>query len=603
MKVTSVEMSSPGPIRKVNEDTVAFWEPEDEEERQARGSISIVADGVGGHGNGDVASRRAVDIAVQKFREADLSLPVKKLMKEIFDAANIALYDSGENDQKAKRMATTLSISIFRNKMLSIGHVGDTRTYLVRGETIKQLTNDHSYTGMQIKMRLITEHEARASTMRSMLTKSVGNEPIISCDYKEIKLMRNDRVVQCTDGLYCFINDGELSEGVDRLQMNEICPYLISLAERRGTDDNLSVRVTQIDQLDEPKFYKPLSILQTPQAPTRTKTVNHEILPGQTLDHRFEIEEVISRSGMASIFKARDMKNGEIIAVKIPHLQFEADVGFFSRFQREAEIGKSLHHPNILRFIEVGDQSRPYIAMEYLEGKTIADTMNEVRPFPVADAVQIASRICDALAHMHEHKIVHRDLKPQNVMICKDGTLRIMDFGIAKSMEARRLTFAGLTSTMGTPDYMAPEQVKGRRGDARTDIYALGAMLYEMTTGQVPFDGPNPFIVMNSRLTGDPMAPRKRNPEIPPAVEEIILHAMEREPHRRYASALEMKKELDNPGSVEITGRHHHLRMPKLWKTQWHGMRTAVLSVAITIGVFLFALICSHYFGHHHGHH
>ncbi len=156
--------------------------------------------------------------------------------------------------------------------------------------------------------------------------------------------------------------------------------------------------------------------------------------------------------------------------------------------------------------------------------------MNEVRPLPIPDAVQIASYVCGALAHMHEHKVVHRDLKPQNIMICDDGTLRIIDFGIAKSTEMRRLTFAGFTPAMGTPDYMAPEQVKGKRGDERTDIYSLGAVLYEMTTGSVPFEGPNPFIVMNSRITGDPVAPRKVNPEISEALEEIILHAMEREP-------------------------------------------------------------------------
>src|SRR6202011_3896139 len=149
---------------------------------------------------------------------------------------------------------------------------------------------------------------------------------------------------------------------------------------------------------------------------------------------------------------------------------------------------------------------------------------------PISDAVQIASQICGALAHMHEHKIVHRDLKPQNIMITNDGSIRIMDFGIAKAMEMRRITFAGFSPAMGTPDYMAPEQVKGRRGDERTDIYSLGAILYEMTTGRVPFEGPNPFLVMNSRITGDPIAPRKRNPEISEQLEEIILHAMEREP-------------------------------------------------------------------------
>ena len=125
----------------------------------------------------------------------------------------------------------------------------------------------------------------------------------------------------------------------------------------------------------------------------------------------------------------------------------------------------------------------------------------------------------------------------------------------------RRITFGcGFSPTLGTPDYMAPEQVKGQRGDERTDIYSLGAVLYEMTTGSVPFEGANPFIVMNSRITGDPMAPRKRNPAIPEEVEEIILHAMEREPHRRYASATAMKAELDNLESVKLTGRAESLQ-------------------------------------------
>ena len=131
---------------------------------------------------------------------------------------------------------------------------------------------------------------------------------------------------------------------------------------------------------------------------------------------------------------------------------------------------------------------------------------------------------------MHEHDVVHRDLKPENIMICNDGSIRIMDFGIAKYEGMRRLTFGGFTPAMGTPDYMAPEQVKGRRGDRRTDIYSLGAILYEMVTGSVPFEGANPFLIMNARLSGDPVAPRVRNPELSPQVEEIILHAMARIP-------------------------------------------------------------------------
>ena len=549
-----------------------------------------MADGVGGHGNGEIASRMAVDIVLKKFRESDVSLPPKKLIRDIFNEANTALYDIGTTDRKLSGLATTLSVCIFKSKQLSIGHVGDTRVYLVRHEQIRRLTNDHSQSGLQVKLRLITENEARGSTMRSMLTRSLGFNPIVSYDFKQIPLMKHDRIVQATDGLYCFMNDGELSEGVDRLPFDEICPYLVALAERRHTDDNLSVQVVQVDQLEEPKYYRPLSILQQTTPHAEANMIN-EIQPGETLDSRFKIESVVNRSGMATIFKARDLKTGGIVALKIPHMQFESDVAFFSRFQREAEIGKKLDHPNILKFYDVPEQSRPYIAMEYLEGKTLAELMNEVKPFPIDDALQLTCRICDALEHMHQNKVVHRDLKPQNIMLCSDGSLRIMDFGIAKSSESRRLTFVGFSTTMGTPDYMAPEQVRGKRGDARTDIYSLGAILYEMTTGTVPFDGPNPFMVMNSRVTGDPVAPRKRNPEIPPELEEIILHAMERNPRFRFESAFKMKTDLENPGSIIMTGRASRLKAPKAWKTRWQGNRMVILSALFPILVFLTALL------------
>jgi serine/threonine protein kinase len=316
-----------------------------------------------------------------------------------------------------------------------------------------------------------------------------------------------------------------------------------------------------------------------------------EVQPNETLDGRLQIEGVISRSGMASIYKAQDLMTGQAVAVKIPHQQFESDPASFARFQREAEIGKKLNHPNILRLLDVGEHSRPYIVMEYLEGKTLDQVMNKIRPLPISDAVQIASQVLGALAYMHEHKIVHRDLKPQNIMICNDGSLRIMDFGIAKSTEMRRITFAGFSPAMGTPDYMAPEQVQGKRGDERTDIYSLGAVLYEMATGSVPFEGDNSFIVMNARITGDPIAPRKLNREIPKEIEEIILHAMEREPHRRYASAAAMKAELDDPDAVKLTDRHQHLQSVQSWKTRWQGSKLIILSALLPVLVFLIGFI------------
>jgi serine/threonine-protein kinase len=232
--------------------------------------------------------------------------------------------------------------------------------------------------------------------------------------------------------------------------------------------------------------------------------------------------------------------------------------------------------------------------MEFLEGQTLERLMREVRPMPESDALRIVSQICDALDYLHRHDVVHRDLKPQNIMVCNDGSVRVMDFGIAKAAASRRLTFGGFSPTMGTPDYMAPEQVKGQRGDERTDIYSLGAMLYEMVTGRVPFEGQNAYMVMKARLIGDPVAPRVYNPKIRLEVEEIILHAMARNPADRYRSVAEMKAEVDAPEKVHVTGRASRLTAPVPWKRRWRVARVVLLSILVPILLFfLFFLMLS----------
>lgn len=289
--------------------------------------------------------------------------------------------------------------------------------------------------------------------------------------------------------------------------------------------------------------------------------------PGHLLDGRFRITEVLSRSGMGTIFKAEDTRNGnQLVAVKVPHLEFESDPNSFSRFQREERIGLELNHPFILKVIPVEDKSRPYIVTEYLKGCTLEHLLKAMRPLPEKDALKLASLICEALQHMHDHGIIHRDLKPQNVMICCDGTIRIMDFGIARDTISRRITRVGNSSSMGTPDYMAPEQVRGKHADKRTDIYNLGALLYEMLTGVTPFQDENPWAALNARVTGDPVAPRKLNPELSAQVEEIVLRALQRDPAHRYGSAAAMKAEIDTVEQVRVTGLADRLQEPIPWK-------------------------------------
>src|SRR6266567_744838 len=589
MELTYAELSSPGPVRDHNEDFVGFWQPQTLEEHRSRGSVAVLADGVGGLHHGEVASRMAVEIALANFREAPEGKTPQQLLTQMFNTANLAVYDKGMENHGKFRMATTLCIAVLRNDEVVVGNVGDSRVYLVHLGEIKQLSTDHSYVGMQQKFGLISEQDAKTSEHRSVLTRSVGQDPMIRVDVESATVVKGDRVVLCSDGLYAHVADSEIADIVTRLSPAQACRQLVALAEQRGTDDNLSVQVVQINDVEKMSYYRGLLVYHEPTAQTN----GYGLQPGQTLDDRFFIVETITRSGMATIFKATDQQTKETVALKVPFMEFESDPGFYSRFEREEEIGLSLDHPYILRFIPVEHKSRPYIVTEYLRGYTLSHLLNSVRPMPEKDALKLASRMCDALAHMHEHGVIHRDLKPQNIMICYDGTIRIMDFGIAKAAEGRRITFTGFTPAVGTPDYMAPEQVKGKRGDERTDIYSLGAMLYEMVAGVPPFSGENDnlFVVMNARVTGDPEAPRKRNPAVTPQVEEIILHAMEREPGKRYPTASAMKAELDNPGEVQLTGRCDRLQAPAPWKQSGKKALWIALAVAVVVVVFLLLLL------------
>jgi serine/threonine protein kinase len=279
-----------------------------------------------------------------------------------------------------------------------------------------------------------------------------------------------------------------------------------------------------------------------------------EVNVGEKLD-QYELTELIALSGMASIFKGRDLASGAAVAIKVPYLQFESDVVFYGRFQREEEIGCRLDHPNIIRVLTPKRKSRMYIAMEYIDGVSLRAMMRDKRPLETSKALDIARQVCGALAYMHSQGVIHRDLKPENILVTESGLVKIMDFGIALDESARRLTWSGLSSTIGTPDYMAPEQVSGRRGDVRTDIYALGTMLYEMLTGNLPFEGDNVYAVMRAKTSEDPQPPSRYQPDLDPQLEEIILHAIARQPRDRYGTAAEMQKDLCDPAQVIVTGR------------------------------------------------
>ena len=312
--------------------------------------------------------------------------------------------------------------------------------------------------------------------------------------------------------------------------------------------------------------------------------------PGDRIG-RYRIDSLVTQGGMASVFRGTDERTGKPVAIKIPHAQYEMDVLFYDRFHREAAIGRKLDHPGVVKVLPAEDDARVCMIMEWVEGRPLRNILDEENKLSPERAERIAIRICDTLAYIHGHGVIHRDLKPDNIMVDGQDQIKLVDFGIAGEARARRLTFAKFTKAMGTPDYVSPEQVKGKRGDARSDLYSLGVMLYEMLTGQVPFQEPNPLAALNQRLVGPPPPPREIDPSITPQLQEIIFRAMERDPANRYQTARDFAHDLVNPEGVAIMERDEAASgglVHATGKTRaWSYMALALIPIAI-IALLLF---------------
>ena len=267
-------------------------------------------------------------------------------------------------------------------------------------------------------------------------------------------------------------------------------------------------------------------------------------LEGRVLGNRYEIIEKVGNGGMATVYKATDLVLKRYVAVKILRDEFTTDEEFIKRFETEAQSAARLVHPNIVSIFDVGvDNGIYYIVMELIKGKTLKEIIVEERgPLPWKWSVNVAIQIASALEMAHKNNIIHRDIKPHNIIITEDGIAKVTDFGIAKAVSNSTITAFG--TTIGSVHYFSPEHARGGYTDAKSDLYSLGVVMYEMVTGKVPFDADTPVSVALKHMQEEPEAPIEKNPHLPEAVNKIILKALKKDPMYRYQTATELLDDL-----------------------------------------------------------
>ena len=319
-----------------------------------------------------------------------------------------------------------------------------------------------------------------------------------------------------------------------------------------------------------------------------------KLQPGTMIDY-YRIEAPVATSGMATIYRATDTRDERPIALKVPLPNMEADMLLFDRFQREAAIGIKLDHPLVMHVYPHPKNVRVYMAMEWCEGRLLRHLMDEGR-LPLERSLRIFSQLLEALDYIHSKGVVHRDLKPENIMVDEHDNIKLIDFGIAGDAEAKRLTYANFTQNLGSPDYISPEQVQGKRGDARTDLYTAGIILYEMLTGKLPFTGPTPLAAMNDRLLNHPTPPSVADPTISPELQEVIYRAIERKPQNRYARATDFLNDLNHLDKVGVDA--DRIELHEWQKRKSHNARKAIYYSAlalIPVAILLVMVLLAHH--------
>jgi serine/threonine protein kinase/lipopolysaccharide biosynthesis regulator YciM len=342
------------------------------------------------------------------------------------------------------------------------------------------------------------------------------------------------------------------------------------------------------------KCATPLRSSEEIPPPTETlEAPREELTTGSTFAGRYQIIEEIGKGGMGKVYKAQDKKIKETIALKLIKPEIASDKKTIERFGNEMKFARKVSHRNVCRMYDLGEEKGShFITMEYVSGQDLKGFIRQSGQMAIGTSISVAKQVCEGLSEAHKTGVIHRDLKPSNIMIDREGNVRIMDFGIARSLEAKGITGAGVM--IGTPEYMSPEQVEGKETDQRSDLYSLGVILYEMVTGQVPFQGDTPFTIGVKHKSETPKDPKELNSQISGDLSTVILKCLEKDKDKRYQSAGEVRSELTNiEEGIPTTERVIPERKPLTSReiTVTFGLRKLFIPALVLVAVIIVGLV------------
>lgn len=522
----SVAQRSLAGIKPGNEDALGIRLP-DVSERQ-RGAALVIADGV----SSADAGRQAAEAAVQGFLSDYYATPdtwsIQSAGERVVTAINHWLHGRGQAHAENQGWLTTFTALVLRGRSAHILHIGDTRVYRLRGDTLEPLTQDHC---------------TRINADTTYLSRALGMDWRVDIDYRHSDIEVGDLFLTCSDGVHGFISNPQLKQLLREQQhdLEALADTLLATALAQGSNDNLSCQLARVESVGldtHNELGQQQSRLPVPPS----------LLPGQTLDGYF-IEAEVHASPRSHLYRVRDSKTGQLFALKAPSEQFEDDEDYRSHFAIEGWIGQRITHKNLIR---IHPPTRApqclYHIMDWLEGESLAGWHDRQARVDIAVVVGFARQIVAGLRALHRRDTLHQDLKPDNILLCNDGTLKLIDLGSARVASLQESSPRDVLDRPGAADYAAPEYALGLARDTRADQFSLAVTLYELLTGQHPYgedydQAQTPAAFHQLRY----VSACKYNPHLPLWFDAALRKACAINADNRYEALSELLLDLERP--------------------------------------------------------